>query len=398
MRLSNYNILVHDYPQKDYTLVYNLLSKKYICLKTELFYQYDNNKFLNKLVEEGFLVGSSEYEFSKVMNYFNKEFSGETLRLTVVLTRQCNCSCIYCYQDHLCKNSSMNQEIIDHLISFTEKYMEENKLSDLEVVFFGGEPLLKKDLITYASKKWHGKLADHYKFAIITNGTLIEKDDVIQWNKYNLNSLKITLDGIQEIHDKRRHYKSGKGSFNDIINNIKTVHKIANIVINIVLDESNFPEIYSLIDLIKELQLKLSICINLTRVHGKEITEKESGYLIDLASYIKKRNIYQYSSIGNPDGEICPYKKKHSFSIDTNLKIFMCNAFIDDHDYSIGNIDDYYTKEIIDVNEPMCLKCKYLPVCYSGCKYDNHCKKEYFKSTIPELVKIYSGLTQYDAH
>lgn len=392
MELSNYNILISDFPKKDYTLAYNLLSKEYICLRSKLFNELDiNNKYITSLLEKGFLVDSENKDLENAMKLFMEKQLDSTLRLTVLLTRKCNCSCIYCYQDAY-KQATLGIEEIDRIIDFADKYMKENNLSNLEVVYFGGEPLLKKELITYSSKIWHEKFGNKFKFSIITNGTLLKEKDVAEWKIYNLKSIKITLDGVEETHNKRRSYKSGMGSFEDITGNIAKVQNLVEIIINIVLDENNAFDAQRLVYWLKNKRFNVSICLNLTRIEGHKESLKAMEALVRLARHIKVNNIYQYSSIGNPDGGVCSYKKKHNFSIDSNLNFYSCNSQVDKSDKSVGDINSLTFYKKMNLTQEKCEKCKFLPVCFYGCQSGNSCKREYYERTIPELVKIYSGL------
>lgn len=394
MQLSKYNILIEDFPKLSFTLAYNLITKQYICLKSKLYSQLnEKNEYLFSLIEKGFVVENEEQEDQNVTNLIIEKCNENTLRLTVLLTRNCNCSCVYCYQDSS-KKRDLTANEMDEIYHFANRYMSENFLKNLEVIYFGGEPLLQKDLITSSSKKWYKRYKENFEFSIITNGTLLSKDDVIVWKNHNLRSLKITLDGVPQIHNSRRKYKSGKGTFDDIVCNIKKIHNLVEVIINIVLDSENSISAYQLIDWIKSSKLNVSTCINLTRVEGKNISLVDSKELVRLARYIKKQAIYQYSSIGNPDGEICSYKKEHSFTIDSDLSFYSCNSEVDK---SHRKLDDTLKKNIIYKTKQIngrCRICKYLPICFGGCLSEKQCKKSYYENTIPELVKIYSGLNE----
>ena len=90
---------------------------------------------------------------------------------------------------------------------------------NLEVDFFGGEPLMNwdtvKKLVEYARsiEKEHGK---NFRFTLTTNGMLID-DDVIDFANREMHNVVLSLDGRKEIHDKWRVDYAGNGSFDRVV-------------------------------------------------------------------------------------------------------------------------------------------------------------------------------------
>ena len=90
---------------------------------------------------------------------------------------------------------------------------------NLEVDFFGGEPLMNfdvvKQLVAYAREieKKHNK---NFRFTLTTNGVLID-DDVIDFANREMSNVVLSLDGRKEIHDRFRVDYAGKGSWDRIV-------------------------------------------------------------------------------------------------------------------------------------------------------------------------------------
>src|SRR5690606_30720039 len=90
---------------------------------------------------------------------------------------------------------------------------------NLEVDFFGGEPLMNfdvvKELVLYGKdlEKIHNK---HFRFTITTNGVLLDEDKMEFINKY-MDNVVLSLDGRKEINDNMRKTVSGKGSYDIIL-------------------------------------------------------------------------------------------------------------------------------------------------------------------------------------
>ncbi|MBI4812191.1 radical SAM protein [Candidatus Falkowbacteria bacterium] len=138
------------------------------------------------------------------------------------VTNQCNLDCTYCYIRKNPKDINLNTayKIIDKLISDTF-------FNEYHVVLFGGEPLLKIDLIkkivTYGYKKSEIK-NKKITFSIYSNGTLMNEKNVKTLYKLGV-GLDLSLDGIRESQDQERLFKNKKSSFDIISQNIPTLLK-----------------------------------------------------------------------------------------------------------------------------------------------------------------------------
>ena len=104
-------------------------------------------------------------------------------------------------------------------------YLMENSGNrrNLEVDFFGGEPLMNfdvvKDLVRYGRKR-EKDTGKHFRFTLTTNGVLMT-DEVMEFLDKNMDNVVLSIDGKKENHDRLRYYASGKGSFDDIYEKFK---------------------------------------------------------------------------------------------------------------------------------------------------------------------------------
>lgn len=138
----------------------------------------------------------------------------------------CNMDCEYCFAgkgDYSGKSGIMDLETGKRALDF----LVENSGSrrNLEVDFFGGEPMINwdvcKELVAYGREleKKHDK---KFNFTLTTNGVLID-EDVIEFSNREMNNVVLSLDGRKETHDRMRHSKSGEGTYDRIINNFKAL-------------------------------------------------------------------------------------------------------------------------------------------------------------------------------
>lgn len=133
------------------------------------------------------------------------------------LTRDCNFRCSYCCYngkyDGVRSHSSvaMTQSTIDEAIRFIADARAKDK--GLNIVFYGGEPLLRFNLIQYFLQKAVIVLPDDTSYSISTNGSLLSDDEILSWIVENDFSLNLSYDVIE---NSGRRYKNGKPSLTDV--------------------------------------------------------------------------------------------------------------------------------------------------------------------------------------
>ncbi len=123
------------------------------------------------------------------------------------LTKNCNYACTYCFVDQSLKYDMSYDLIKDIMDSYK---VEDRKYN---IVFFGGEPLLKANEIIRFIKEYTDIVTN---FSILTNGSLLTKEMLDEFKPYSKKlNIQISLDGPKEVHDKYRIYKNGEGTFDD---------------------------------------------------------------------------------------------------------------------------------------------------------------------------------------
>ncbi len=132
----------------------------------------------------------------------------------------CNLNCEYCFASQGKYNGEralMSYEVGKRALDFLVENSGTRR--NLEVDFFGGEPLMNwqvvKDLVAYARsiEKEHGK---NFRFTLTTNGMLVD-EDVIEFANKEMDNVVLSLDGRKEINDHFRHTIGGVGSYDIIV-------------------------------------------------------------------------------------------------------------------------------------------------------------------------------------
>ncbi|MBE6653695.1 MAG: thioether cross-link-forming SCIFF peptide maturase [Ruminococcaceae bacterium] len=158
--------------------------------------------------------------FEPMAGHLKAKTSGVIKALCLHIAHTCNLNCSYCFAsqgkyhgERAVMSFEVGKQALDFLIA------NSGSRRNLEVDFFGGEPLVNfqvvKDLVAYARsiEKQHGK---NFRFTLTTNGLLID-DDVIEFANRECHNVVLSLDGRKEIHDRFRVDYAGNGSWDRIV-------------------------------------------------------------------------------------------------------------------------------------------------------------------------------------
>lgn len=186
------------------------------------------NKYEQLKIEEGYdeimELKANEVLFSpelseKVISDVN-EREPVIKALCLHVTHDCNLKCKYCFAGEGEYNgirSLMSFEVGKKALEFLIK--NSGKRRNLEVDFFGGEPLMNfevvKRLVEFGNEqaKLNGK---RFRFTITTNGMLLN-DEIISYLNENMHNVVLSIDGRKEVNDNMRIRSGGQGSYDSIV-------------------------------------------------------------------------------------------------------------------------------------------------------------------------------------
>ena len=158
--------------------------------------------------------------FSDIAGTFKERSGGVVKALCLHVAHTCNLNCSYCFAsqgkyhgDRALMSFEVGKQALDFLIAHS------GTRTNLEVDFFGGEPLMNwqvvKDLVAYARTQ-EGPHHKRFRFTLTTNGMLIDQD-VIDFANREMDNVVLSLDGRKEIHDALRVDYAGRGSYDRIV-------------------------------------------------------------------------------------------------------------------------------------------------------------------------------------
>ena len=171
-----------------------------------------------ELVAQGKLFTPDTFE--PIAGKLKQKTAGVVKALCLHIAHTCNLNCSYCFASqgkYHGERALMSYEVGKRALDF----LVENSAgrTNLEVDFFGGEPLMNFDvvkrLVAYARsiEKEKGK---NFRFTLTTNGVLID-DDIIDFANKEMSNVVLSLDGRKEVHDRFRVDYNGKGSWEKIV-------------------------------------------------------------------------------------------------------------------------------------------------------------------------------------
>ncbi|MBN2395785.1 MAG: radical SAM protein [Candidatus Atribacteria bacterium] len=403
-KLSRYNITVDL--NKDEKLLFNCMSSGLIKLDKKFSNLFEtvssklgkkslNEKektFLEKLIEGRYIVDKNLNEIDLLrLRCQESKFQKDHYGLTICPTLDCNLRCIYCYENR--KTKHMGKKEIEKIKKLVANKIE--KIKSLNITWYGGEPLLYPKIIDeltdYFIKECE-KFNVLYNAKIVTNGTLIDKLDESFFTRNKINNAQITIDGPQIIHDQRKPFANGMGSFNKILNNLRTLlKKSLSVSVRVNIDETNLKKIEPLFPILEPLKRKYSekfviyfAAVDTTgfgacRSLEEGMTRKNfSEYKLKLIDSSKN---YGFTYEVNPKTKFtnCMIYSTTSFVVDPECKLYKCWYVVGEQKHCVGVINDKGSIDMTNysywldcvMNDPIqrkeCLDCEILPLCLGGC-------------------------------
>ena len=176
---------------------------------------------IDKLIKEGKLFSEDVFENQ---NLDLKKRDNVIKALCLHVAHTCNLNCEYCFAGqgkYHGEDAIMSFETGKKALDFLVENSGTRK--NLEVDFFGGEPLVNfdvvKKLVEYA-RSIEKEKNKHFRFTLTTNGVLLD-DDVIDFLNKEMNNVVLSLDGRKEINDAKRKRLDGTGSYDIIVPKFK---------------------------------------------------------------------------------------------------------------------------------------------------------------------------------
>lgn len=350
---------------------------------------------ISVLIKQNKLFSEDKYE---KLAYEFKNNSNVIKALCLHVAHTCNLNCSYCFAsqgkykgDRALMSFETGKRAFDFLIE------NSGTRHNLEVDFFGGEPLMNWDvvvkLVEYARsiEKQHNK---NFRFTLTTNGVLLD-DEKIDFLNENMSNVVLSLDGRPEIHDHFRKDYSGKGSYDAIVPKFKRLvekrggknYYMRGTFTHNNVDFTN--DIFHMADLgFKELSMEPVVCppgdpYALTKEDLPKLFEQYEILAKEMLKRKKEGNGFTfYHYMLDLKNGPCIYKRITGCGSGTEYmavtpwgELFPCHQFVGDEKYSLGNIWDGVKNTAVQDEfrkcnayaRPECKNCWARLYCSGGC-------------------------------
>ena len=269
----------------------------------------------------------------------------DVLNLTILPTEQCNFRCFYCYESF--KLGKMNKETTEAILKLVQT--RASSLKVLNIGWFGGEPLMAKDIVVYLSNRFK-ELSEEFNFeyfsSMTTNGYYLDSNLFDTLVKNGISSYQITLDGDKKRHNKTRILSNREGTFDKIWENLLSIKKSSadfNMLLRIHYTPKNLKdiEIFS-----KVLDQEFGKDDRFT-IHFKNIStlgscndESLSTFNVEESNKIQKdlNSLVDNIDTVTQDDYVCYASEANTFIIRSNGDISKCTVALDEEVNIIGRL------------------------------------------------------------
>ena len=336
--------------------------------------------------------------FEPMADTLKAKTAGVVKALCLHIAHTCNLNCSYCFAsqgnyhgDRAVMSFEVGKAALDFLVA------NSGTRRNLEVDFFGGEPLMNfdvvKQLVAYA-RSIEKEKNKNFRFTLTTNGILID-DDVIDFANRECSNVVLSLDGRKEIHDRFRVDYAGNGSFDRIVPKFQKLVKARggkDYYMRGTFTHANpdfLNDIKVMLDLgFSELSMEPVVC---AAGDPSELTEEDKPIVMEqyekLAELMLQRDeegkpftFYHYmiDLTGGP----CIYKRISGCGSGTEYMavtpwgdLYPCHQFVGEEKFKLGNVFDGVDNRSIQdefmscnvYSRPECRDCWARLYCSGGC-------------------------------
>ena len=315
---------------------------------------------LDELEENGTLFTVDVYK-EGVIDFKKRQTVVKALCLHIA--HDCNLACRYCFAgegeykgDRSLMSLEVGKKALDFLVA------NSGNRRNLEVDFFGGEPLMNfdvvKELVAYG-RELEKTRDKHFRFTLTTNGVLL-RDDVIEFANKEMDNIVLSIDGRKEVHDHMRPFKNGKGSYDFILDKFKKVAESRNqqkYYVRGTFTHYNLDFVKDVLSLADEGFEQISVEPVVAgpeepyAIREEDIPQICEGY-DELAKEMLKRkkegrgfNFFHYMI--DLSGGPCVYKRLSGCGSGTEYlavtpwgDLYPCHQFVGEEEFCLGNVDD----------------------------------------------------------
>jgi uncharacterized protein len=401
MQLSAHNIISRIKDSDKYFII-NLLSGEADIISEESYQELVSGEVTHSkdYLKKGYLAdpaAESALYRRKYLEFLDNREQDE-LQIFFVPSYQCNFQCSYCYQDQYQYNVELSdRKVLNSFFDYIDETFYKRKKY---LTLFGGEPLLpdkySKNFIARFIEKADDRLLD---IAVVTNGYYL-KEFIPDLLSVSVREIQVTLDGVGEMHDKRRPLRGGGSTFINISEGIDAALE-AGLPVNLrmVLDKENIHDLPLLAayaikkgwttNPVFKTQLGRNYELHHCQAGANRLYSRIRLYE-DIYHLIKKhpeilefhkpafsvaKFLFEEGKLPDPLFDSCPGTKTE-WAFDYTGKIFSCTANVGKEGEALGTfyperkldkekIAEWESRDVLAIKE--CTNCNLRLACGAGC-------------------------------
>lgn len=367
----------------------------------------DKEGLASSLEQGGFLVPEEMNEIDQVKRRFNHFRTGtKSMTLTMLASENCNFRCPYCFiYDR--RGMAMAPSVYEGVLQLIEKNITPGL--NLTVNWFGGEPTLEYRNIILFMNRLNGLFARHpaakFNSGMVTNGYLLTGGAFRDYLSSGIKKFQVTIDGVEESHNKTRVLRNGQGTFKRIWGNLKNIKENVKpeddfkLLIRVNFLKGQDKQVSSLIDLFREtFKSDPRFTIYFRAVYNIQTSRDDISGINDsiyppLAGVEKQldyhllsaektgslhNNLQMAAPVPSPIPGWCAAQRANSWTVGADGLLFKCDTYSGDISKACGrllpdggmerfDVRHEWDENIYDRSGGKCVECRFLPVCQGGC-------------------------------
>lgn len=387
MKASMFNIYIEG---KSHCLIANTMRGGIaVCSKEDCLAiqsgNFESIQDLAEFIDEEYIINDSVDE-GELLDYAYKLCRDDmsVINLVLAVTMKCNFRCPYCFESRTSEVMTIDMGM--DIVRFLKKVITpETKI--INVGWFGGEPLLYPELlcslesqIRSFAKKRNLKIIS----SITTNGYYLTENIRRQLKATGISLLKVTFDGDEETHNKRRCLANGAPSYSRVYENvIGAANDGFQLLIRVNIDKNNmkafqtvknafssipeatcYPAMVTSEEIQSDEQLKACIDFDEHQLFYETELARVGAFSLDEALNCRVRS--------------CMAERRNSYVVGPDGSLYKCVNDIGNDKMSIGTLNRLKTESEAESKylkrrpreEPECHSCVYYPICFGSCVYE----------------------------
>lgn len=381
---------------------YEIILKMNYCGEDILFETLRKNGFfINKNIDECSLMDRQRRAIFSAVS--------KTLKVVILPTTSCNARCSYCIG---ISNpiASMTQDtakkVVDYIVERASEY------ENIKFDWYGGEPLLKQDLITFICDEVHRRMPHINYSSVITSNLVCLNEEMLKQaiQSWHVQKINITIDGDEYLHNARKNYVQAE--FNGYKHTLDCIRNILDNQIKVFcrynIDRNNIKQLGTVLEHLKPFYGNKNFYFFISPLRGEDChnefyhTDEYNELFYTTGVMLNKAGVHNAidSFVPKFKNGFCLAKSEHSIVIGPDGAFYRCN--LDDlvESNTTGSVDyglrknDIYNQFVSLELDVCCKDCTYLPICQGGCPVQkknaskSNCQCEKFKFKVDGIARL----------